>query len=59
MYIGKLVAPKKPIKDGDDDQAHVDETSEKIIRFSHADEKHQFLVDEVLSKGDGLTFDVF
>jgi len=59
VYIGKLVAPKKPIEDGDDDSAHIDEASEKIILFSHADDKHQFLVDEVLRKGNGLTFDVF
>ena len=59
VYIGKLVSPKKTIKDSDDDNAHVDETSEKIIQFSHADEDHQFLVDEVLRKGNGLTFDVF
>mmetsp|Transcript_1175 Transcript_1175/g.1774 ORF Transcript_1175/g.1774 Transcript_1175/m.1774 type:complete len:233 (+) Transcript_1175:64-762(+) len=59
VYIGKLVAPKKPIKDGDDDQAHVDDTSEKIILFSHADKEHEFLVDKVLNKGSGLTFDVF
>ena len=59
VYIGKLVAPKKPIKDSDDDTAHVDEGSEKIIQFSHADEEHEFLIDEVLRKGQGLTFDVF
>jgi len=45
VYIGKLVSPKKSIKDSDDDTAHVDEASEKIISFSHADEDHQFLVD--------------
>lgn len=58
-YIGKLVSPKKSIQDGDDDQAHIDDASEKIIHFSHADEEHKFLVDQVLSKDSGLTFDVF
>ena len=59
VYIGKLVSPKKEIKDGDDDFAHIDETSDKIITFSHSNEEHDFLVDKVLNKGDGLTFDVF
>ena len=59
VYIGKLVAPKKAIKDGDDDAAHIDEAGEKIVLFSHADEEHEFLVDQVLTKKQGLTFDVF
>lgn len=45
--------------DGDDDQAHIDEAGEKIVLFSHADEEHEFLVDKVLTKKQGLTFDVF
>ena len=59
MYVGKLVQPKKPIKDSDDDLAHIDENSEKVVVFSHADSKHEFLVDKTLNKGQGLTFDVF
>lgn len=51
VYIGQLVAPKKPIKDGDDDQAHLDDSTEKIIHFSHANAAHKFLVDQKLSKG--------
>ena len=59
VYIGKLVAPKKGIVDGDDDQAHIDESSDKIIHFLHANEEHKFMVDQVLHKSSGLTFDVF
>lgn len=59
VYIGKLVAPKKPIKDLDDDQAHVDDTSEKMVLFSNASENCSFMVDQVLKKGQGMTFDVF
>ena len=29
VYIGKLVSPKKAITDADDDQAHVEDGSEK------------------------------
>ena len=53
------MSPKNPIKDADDDSAHIDEASEKIVQFTHADEEHKFLVDETLSKDKGLTFDVF
>ena len=59
VYIGKLVSPKKKITDQDDDIAHIDDASDKIIHFSHADEAHEFIVDQVLAKGSGLTFDVF
>jgi hypothetical protein len=27
VYIGKLVSPKKPISDDDDDEAHIDDES--------------------------------
>jgi hypothetical protein len=59
VYIGKLVSPKKAITDQDDDSAHIDDASDKIIHFSHADEEHDFIVEQVLNKGSGLTFDVF
>ena len=29
VYIGKLVSPKKPITDADDDQAHIEDGGEK------------------------------
>ena len=58
-YIGKLVAPKKPIQEGDDDEAHIDDGSEKILHFQNANKEHKFLVDKVLNKDEGLTFDVF
>ena len=59
VYIGKLVTPKQPISDVDDDRAHIDENAEKIIHFSHADSDHDYLVDKTLKKSEGLTFDVF
>ena len=39
-YIGKLVSPKKKIKDDDDDTAHIDNEGEKIIHFTHSNEEH-------------------
>lgn len=39
--------------------AHIDEAGDKVIHFSHANKQHEFLVDKVLAKGKGLTFDVF
>ena len=59
VYIGKLVAPKKRIRDDDDDTAHIDNDGDKIIHFSHSNEEHAFIVDTTLSKDNGLTFDVF
>ena len=60
VYVGKLVSPKKPINDSDDDTAHLDMDGEKVIHFSHSNGAHDFIVDKVLSKATaGLTFDVF
>ena len=36
VYIGKCVAPKKEVGDGDLDDAHLDEHADKIIHFQHA-----------------------
>jgi hypothetical protein len=45
VYIGKLVAPKKKIAENDDEGAHLDEESKKIIHFLKSTEKHTFMVD--------------
>lgn len=59
VYVGRLVSPKKPITDLDDDAAHVDDASEKMISFTNASSGSEFMVDQVLKKGQGMTFDVF
>jgi hypothetical protein len=58
-YVGKLVTPKKPIKETDDDRAHIDNDAEKVIHFLKATDGHHYLVDKVLKQSQGLTFDVF
>jgi len=58
-YIGKLVAPKKPIKEDDDERAHIDPEAANIIQFLNASEGHEYMVDKVLKQEQGLTFDVF
>ena len=50
VYIGKLVSPKRPIKDDDDENAHRDDESAKIIHFLHATAGHDFLVDKILKQ---------
>jgi len=45
VYIGKLVAPKKPIQDADDDEAHIDNESPQILNFCNATTGSEFLVD--------------
>lgn len=48
VYIGKLVSPKRPIKDDDDDRAHIDEEAAKIIHYMNATKGHEYLVDAIL-----------
>jgi hypothetical protein len=45
VYIGKLVSPKKPIKEHDDEYAHIDSEAAQIIHYLKATEGHQYLVD--------------
>jgi hypothetical protein len=48
VYVGKLVAPKRPITENDDENAHVDNESAQIIHFTNATEGHNYLVDKTL-----------
>ena len=59
VYIWKLVQPNKPITDSDNDKAHIDKEAEKVIHFMHSTKEHQFMIDKILRKDQGLTFDVF
>lgn len=56
VYIGKLVQPKKPIKDSDNDKAHLMKDAPKHIHFIHSDKSHDFMVDRTLMPGVGVTF---
>ena len=59
IYIGKLVSPKKEIGEEDDDRAHLDEEAPKIVHFFNSTPGHEFIVDQILTAEQGLTFDVF
>jgi len=61
VYVGRLVQPKKDIADDDDEQAHQDEESQKIIQFLHDSEGKDFMKDKTLliEEGKGITHDVF
>jgi len=59
VYIGKLETPKNPVEDGDDDKAHDNAEAEPHIHFCYATEGHDYIVDQTLTKGQGITFDVF
>lgn len=48
VYIGKLVSPKRKIKEDDDENSHKDEDAAKIIHYINATKGHEFLVDKVL-----------
>lgn len=58
VYIGKLVQPKRKIKDNDNDKAHIIKDAPKHIHFIHANSEHDFIIDKTLMPGTGLTFDV-
>lgn len=36
VYIGKLVQPKKPIEENDNDKAHIDKEADRVINFLSA-----------------------
>lgn len=59
VYIGRVVQAYKPIKDSDNDKAHIDKNAQKHIHFVHADPKHSFIIDQVLEPGQGVTYEVF
>ncbi len=59
VYIGKMVSPKRAIGEEDDDRAHFDEDSQKIIHFLNSTVGHEFIRDKILKPEQGLTFDVF
>lgn len=51
--------PKKKIEEGDNDTAHEDPEAAKVIHFLNASDGHEFMVDQILTQEQGLTFDVF
>ena len=59
VYIGKVVNPKKAIKDGDDDNAHIDVNAQPEIQFMHSSSDHQFMVDKILKQEEGITYSLF
>lgn len=59
VYVGKLVKPKKEIKEDDDEDAHVDPEAQEVIHYLHANEDHKFIIEQTLSQEQGLTHDVF
>jgi hypothetical protein len=59
VYMGKLVSPKRPIREDDDETSHKDSEADKIIHFLNATSGHEYLVDKILKQDQGLTFDVF
>lgn len=59
VYIGELIRPKKAIEEDDQDDAHLDPEAEEIIRYIHATEGHEYIVEKTLSKAEGLTHEVF
>ena len=59
VYIGKVVKPKKPISDEDNDTAHKDEGAQPQIQFTNVTSQHEFMVDKILLQEQGITDDLF
>ena len=59
VYLGKLVAPEKPIADCAEDHEHIDEEAPKVIKYLYASEGHDFMINKVLDPEQGITHDVF
>lgn len=58
-YIAKLVCPLKPIEDGSDDKAHLDEEAPKVLQYIRATKDHQFMINRVLGPELGRTHEIF
>lgn len=62
-YIGKVAQPingiSKGMKEDDNDQAHIIPKAEEEIQFIHASENAKFMVGKILTKDQGITFNVF
>lgn len=56
VYVGKIVKPIKPIKEGSFDTDHLDTGADKEIQFKHASGDHQYLEDKVLKQDQGITY---
>lgn len=59
MYIGELEHPKKEIKEGDNDTAHIDEAAPQVIRYIKATPDHEFLINQTLKITEGVTPEIF
>ena len=59
VYIGKLERPRKKIGEMDDDKAHVDKESSKLVRFHYSSKGHEFMKGKLLKPDQGITHSVF
>ncbi|TNV82509.1 hypothetical protein FGO68_gene1811 [Halteria grandinella] len=60
VYVGKLEHPRLPIDEKDNDKAHVDRESAKVLKFVHASPAdHKYMEGKILKPGQGVTHEVF
>lgn len=61
VYIGVLDHPDKTCDVDADDQedAHIDKSKAKVIKYIGSNESHSFLVGSTLQQEQGITFKVF
>jgi hypothetical protein len=56
-----LERPRKPINEGDDCNAHIDQGAEvkKLIRFLYTSKGHEFMKGKLLKSDQGIVHSVF
>ena len=59
MYVGKVITPINPIKDGDDDTAHIKADAVPEIQFMYTTEDADFMIDKILKQDQGITYSLF
>jgi hypothetical protein len=54
-----MTNPIKPIKDDEDENAHIDNVNPQVVHFQYSSQSHDFMKDTILKPHEGITHDVF
>ena len=57
-YIGIYDQKRRPVKEDDDMDGHLDPSGTKVLRYIAWNEEHNFLDDKYLEPNEGVTFDL-
>ena len=57
-YIGIYDQKRRPVKEDDDIDSHLDPSGTKVLRYIAWNDDHNFLDDHILEPNEGVTFDL-